>query len=76
MAYLIWFFLGGFGGRRYYARDFGMAIAMTFTLGGLGIWALINVFFIRRRIGKKNEELERNIIMNVKAMSSNTHLSS
>ena len=29
-------FLGGLGGHRYYARDFGMAIAMTLTLGGLG----------------------------------------
>ncbi|WOE49062.1 TM2 domain-containing protein (plasmid) [Bacillus thuringiensis] len=58
LAYLIWFFLGGLGGHRYYARDFGMAIAMTLTLGGLGFWALIDVFFIGSRIGKKNEMLE------------------
>ncbi|MDA2491741.1 TM2 domain-containing protein [Bacillus cereus] len=70
LAYLIWFFLGGLGGHRYYARDFGMAIAMTFTLGGLGFWALIDVFFIGSRIAKKNEEMERQIILNVKAMNS------
>ncbi|KEK20725.1 TM2 domain-containing protein [Bacillus manliponensis] len=70
IAYLIWFFLGGLGGHRYYARDFGMAIAMTLTLGGLGIWALIDVFFIGRRIGKKNDQVEREIILNVKAMTS------
>ncbi|MFD6511204.1 TM2 domain-containing protein [Bacillus sp. NPDC060175] len=75
LAYLIWFFLGGLGGHRYYARDFGMAIAMTLTLGGLGIWALIDVFFIGRRIGKKNEELERDIILKVKTMTSSTRLS-
>ncbi|EEK44698.1 hypothetical protein bcere0001_24530 [Bacillus cereus m1293] len=75
IAYLIWFFLGGLGGHRYYARDFGMAIAMTLTLGGLGFWALIDVFFIGSRIGKKNDILEREIIMNVKAMSSSSHLS-
>ncbi|WP_283750238.1 TM2 domain-containing protein [Bacillus cereus] len=75
LAYLIWFFLGGLGGHRYYARDFGMAIAMTLTLGGLGIWALIDVFFIGSRIGKKNEELERDIILKVKTMTSSTHVS-
>ncbi|MFE6138457.1 MULTISPECIES: TM2 domain-containing protein [Bacillus] len=75
LAYLIWFFLGGLGGHRYYARDFGMAIAMTLTLGGLGIWALIDVFFIGRRIGKKNEELERDIILKVKTMTSSTRVS-
>lgn len=70
LAYLIWFFLGGLGGHRYYARDFGMAVAMTFTLGGLGFWTLIDVFFIGSRIAKKNEEMERQIILNVKAMNS------
>lgn len=70
IAYLIWFFLGGLGGHRYYARDFGMAIAMTLTLGGLGIWALIDVFFIGRRIAKKNEAMERDILLKVKAMTS------
>ncbi|EJQ44472.1 hypothetical protein BWGOE4_26130 [Bacillus mycoides] len=75
LAYLIWFFLGGLGGHRYYARDFGMAIAMTLTLGGLGIWALIDVFFIGSRIGKKNEELERDIILKVKTMTSSTRVS-
>ncbi|OFD59780.1 hypothetical protein BWGOE6_26210 [Bacillus mycoides] len=74
LAYLIWFFLGGLGGHRYYARDFGMAIAMTLTLGGLGIWALIDVFFIGSRIGKKNEELERDIILKVKTMTSSTRV--
>ncbi|AHZ54530.1 MULTISPECIES: TM2 domain-containing protein [Bacillus] len=76
LAYLIWFFLGGLGGHRYYARDFGMAIAMTLTLGGLGFWALIDVFFIGSRIGKKNEILEREIIMKVKKMTASKRLSS
>jgi hypothetical protein len=38
----------------------------------LGIWVFIDVFFIGSRIGKKNEELERQIILNVKAMNSST----
>ncbi|MCP1144490.1 TM2 domain-containing protein [Lysinibacillus endophyticus] len=71
IAYLIWFFFGGIGGHRYYAGDIGMGIAMTLTLGGLGFWALIDVFFIGKRIERKNEELEQNIIMNVKSFNKN-----
>lgn len=68
VAYALWFFLGGFGGHRYYLGNIGMGIAMTLTLGGLGIWAFIDVFFIGRRMKKINDELEANAIMQVKAM--------
>lgn len=70
IAYALWFFLGGFGGHRYYAGDIGMGIAMTLTLGGLGVWALIDVFFIGKAIENKNEKLEREIIGNIKSYSS------
>lgn len=69
IAYALWFFLGGLGGHRYYAGDIGMGIAMTLTLGGIGFWALIDVFFIGSRIEKKNETLEYNTILKVKAIS-------
>lgn len=35
-------FLGEFGAHRFYLGKTGTAIAMLFTLGGLGIWALID----------------------------------
>jgi TM2 domain-containing membrane protein YozV len=73
VAYALWFFLGGLGGHRYYAGDIGMGIAMTLTLGGLGFWALIDVFFIGKRIEKKNEELEYQVIQQVQAL--NRHIS-
>lgn len=69
VGYALWFFTGGIGGHRYYAGDIGMGVAMTLTLGGLGIWALIDVFFIGSRIEKKNEELEYDIIQKVKAIA-------
>ena len=69
IAYLIWFFFGGIGGHRYYAGDIGMGIAMTLTLGGLGIWSLIDVFFIGKRIESKNMDVEKGIIMNVKSFA-------
>ncbi|AQS58426.1 TM2 domain-containing protein [Desulforamulus ferrireducens] len=66
--YLLWFFTGCIGGHRYYLGDIGYAIGMTLTLGGLGFWALIDVFLIGSRLRKKTEMLEAEIIQNLKAM--------
>ena len=68
IAYVIWFFLGGIGGHRYYAGDIGLGIAMTLTLGGLGIWSLIDVFFIGGAIERKNAQMEMEAIQQVKAL--------
>ncbi|MBA9024745.1 MULTISPECIES: TM2 domain-containing protein [Bacillaceae] len=67
LAYLLWFFFGGIGGHRYYAGDIGIGIGMTLTLGGLGLWALIDVFFIGKRIESKTNQLEMELIQQVKA---------
>ncbi|NLI67850.1 MAG: TM2 domain-containing protein [Bacilli bacterium] len=69
IMYLLWFFTGGIGGHRYYLGDIGYAIAMTLTLGGLGLWTLIDVFLIGKRLEVKTAQLEREIIEKVKAMS-------
>lgn len=66
--YLMWFFLGVLGGHRFYLGDIGMGVAMLFTLGGLGVWALIDVFFIGKRCEAKNEALELEIIQQIKSM--------
>ena len=44
-AILAWF-LGIFGIHRFYVGKVGTGIAMIFTLGGLGIWALIDFIMI------------------------------
>lgn len=44
-AILCWF-LGVFGIHRFYVGKVGTGIAMLFTLGGLGIWALIDFIMI------------------------------
>lgn len=36
------FFFGEFGAHRFYLRKIGTAIAMFLTLGGLGIWSLVD----------------------------------
>jgi TM2 domain-containing membrane protein YozV len=66
LAYVLWFFTGGLGGHRYYLGNIGIAIAMTLTLGGLGIWALIDVFFIGGAIKNHNDQIENEAIEKVK----------
>lgn len=70
VMYLLWFFTGGIGGHRYYLGDIGMGIAMTLTLGCLGLWSLIDVFFIGSRLETKTNKVEREIIENVRSMTS------
>lgn len=69
VMWLLWLFTGGIGGHRYYLGDTGRAVAMTFTLGGLGIWALIDAFFIGKRLAKKNEDIELQLIDRVKTIN-------
>ncbi|MDX1445983.1 TM2 domain-containing protein [Lishizhenia sp.] len=38
--------LGGFGVHRFYAGKIGTGILMLITLGGLGIWSLIDIILI------------------------------
>lgn len=70
VAYLLWIFLGGFGGHRFYAGKTGSAIAMlALTILGVilsivgvgfvlliavGIWTLVDAFLIPGWIRTKN----------------------
>ena len=49
-AFLMCFFLGCFGIHRFYVGKIGTGILQRLTLGGLGIWALIDWIMIM--IGK------------------------
>jgi TM2 domain-containing membrane protein YozV len=49
-AILLCFFLGALGAHRFYVGKIGTGILMLLTLGGLGIWALID--FVMIVIGK------------------------
>jgi TM2 domain-containing membrane protein YozV len=54
VAYALWAVVGIFGGHRFYLGDTARSIAMLFTLGGLGVWSLLDVFFIGRRVRTVN----------------------
>jgi TM2 domain-containing membrane protein YozV len=46
VAVLLCFFLGPFGAHRFYVGKHGTAILMLLTLGGLGIWSIIDCIII------------------------------
>ena len=60
-AALLCFFLGGLGVHRFYVGKIGTGILMIFTLGGLGIWLIIDFVMILTGSFKDKEgkDLER-----------------
>ncbi len=48
-ALLLSFFLGGFGVDRFYLGYTGLGVGKLLTLGGCGIWALIDFIMIAMR---------------------------
>jgi hypothetical protein len=53
-AWLLWMFFGWLGLHRYYLGDWKKGLAMTLTLGGLGLWSLLDGFFLTRRLRRIN----------------------
>ena len=49
------FFLGEFGAHRFYLGKIGTAILMLLTLGGLGIWALVDFILAVAGVMKDKE---------------------
>lgn len=68
VAYILWFFLAGFGAHRFYAKRKGSAIAMlilTLTLvGGIitAIWALVDAFLLHGIVKEENDKVEARIL--------------
>jgi len=46
VALLLCWFLGYFGAHRFYVNKYGTAVLMLVTLGGAGIWWLVDLILI------------------------------
>lgn len=73
VAFLFWFFLGGFGAHRFYLKHTGTAIAMLIItvvsipltlvivgfigLAAVGIWWIVDAFLISGMVEKYNLDL-------------------
>ena len=68
ITWLLWLFAGALGAHRYYLGNVGRGIAMTLTLGGLGIWALIDAFFIPGALRKNEAEAETLVLQEIAMM--------
>lgn len=55
IAWLLWLFTGALGGHRFYLGHIGYAIGMIITLGGLGVWALLDALFINKNLRAQNQ---------------------
>ncbi len=63
VAYTLWCLVGILGGHRFYLGDTGRSVAMLFTLGGCGVWTLLDVFFVGRRVRAVNRSRRAAIMM-------------
>lgn len=73
IAYLLWFFLGGFGAHRFYLGSIGSAVAILllwllgwatvwfvvgwFVLVAVAIWLIVDAFLIPGMIARRNNDL-------------------
>ncbi|WP_059041837.1 MULTISPECIES: TM2 domain-containing protein [Paenibacillus] len=68
VAYILWYFLGIFGGHRFYMGKIGTAVTqliLSLTVVGLiatGIWWIVDAFLVHTWVKRHNGEVENRII--------------
>lgn len=66
VAYLLWFFLGW---HYAYLGRWGVQFLYWITLGGLGIWALVDLFRLGWVVGNRNRDISFDVMKDIRAVS-------
>ncbi|WCN38019.1 TM2 domain-containing protein [Aneurinibacillus uraniidurans] len=75
IVYLLWLFVGCWGAHRFYTGDTGLGIGMIVVwivslflfMIPIGIWVIVDVFLIGKRVDELNTQIEARIIEKVRA---------
>ncbi|UVI31377.1 TM2 domain-containing protein [Paenibacillus spongiae] len=68
VAYILWYFLGLFGGHRFYMKKTGSAVAqliLSITVIGMivtSIWWLVDAFLLHTWVKERNREVEAQVM--------------
>jgi len=71
VAYVLWYFLGVFGGHRFYMKKTGSAIAqliLTLTVVGAivtSIWWIIDAFLLHTWVKDHNRQVEEHVLNDI-----------
>lgn len=65
VTWTLWVFLDIFGAHRFYLGDYGKAIGMLMTLGGLFIWSFIDGFFIPSALRRKEMDVRDEVLLEI-----------
>lgn len=74
IAYVLWYFLGIFGGHRFYMKRTGSAIAqlvLSITMIGMivtAIWWIVDAFLLHTMVKDKNREVEAQVLNEMSMM--------
>lgn len=70
LGFFLSFFLGFWGVDRFYKGEIGLGLLKFFTLGGLGIWYVIDWFAVPMGISSNNKHIETLELMAVATANS------
>lgn len=62
---IFWLCTLGLGGHRLYLGDIKKAFFMLITFGGMGIWSLLDMFWVNQTIAIKNQNIEKGILLEI-----------